>query len=393
MDEALSGGAKSRRFLGFSHWHGGCHVGSRGDAAHDPGQPLTATPQAHVAGAEAWRDGWIAIEGVGSAMMVCDARQRLLGASPAARSLFERAGVVIDAADPALPDALFVALRAAIGEQALWRPAPGGRLIGVSRYALGGSLTLLLMREVPERTRIHAGTEPIEHDGQLARRLHEQRLEVTGRLVVTLAHDLRNPLASILLNVEALRQQALGAETRGAVEDIHAAVERVRRAIDALVEFGRLGPPSVSEIALEEIVGRVVGGLRPAMREGRHEVHLDLRGLSVFANPLLLEQILANLLTNAIESCGGGVTVNLRAESDGRQVRLSVADDGPGILPDMRERVFEPFETTRLGRIGLGLTIAREAAESMNGSIVAEETPGGGACLQLTLPAPGRSPR
>jgi signal transduction histidine kinase len=354
---------------------------------------MTATPLTRAPGAEAWRDGWIAIEGVGSAMMVCDARQRLLGASPAARSLFERAGVVIDDAEPALPDGLFVALRSAIGDQALWRPAPGGRLIGVSRYALGSSLTLLLMREVPERTRIHAGTDALEHDGQLARRLHEQRLEVTGRLVVTLAHDLRNPLASILLNVEALRQQALGAETRGAVEDIHAAVERVRRAIDALVEFGRLGPPSVSEIPLEEILSRVVGGLRPAMREGKHDVHLELHGLSVFANPLLLEQILANLLTNAIESCGGGVTVNVTAEHEGKQVRLSVADDGPGIQAEMRDRVFEPFETTRLGRIGLGLTIAREAAESMNGTIVADEAPGGGARLLLTLPAPGRSAR
>jgi len=360
---------------------------SRGDLAHEPCGSRVTAPQPQAPGGEAWRDGWIALEGVGSAMMVCDARQRLLGASPAARSLFERAGVVIDGAQPELPDNLFVALRAAIGDQATWRPFPGGRLIGVSRYALGGSLTLLLMREMPDRARIQAGGDALEHDGQLARRLHEQRLEVTGRLVVTLAHDLRNPLASILLNVEALRGQPLRAETRGAVEDIHAAVERVRRAIDALVEFGRLGPPSVSEIALEEILSRVVGGLRPALREGGHEVHLELHGLAVFANPLLLEQILANLLTNAIESCGGGVTVRVRAESDGPQVRLSVADDGPGIPAETRERVFEPFETTRLGRMGLGLTIAREAAESMSGSIVAEEAPGGGARLLLTLPA------
>jgi signal transduction histidine kinase len=361
---------------------------TRGDLSHERNEPTVTALQAEAPGGEAWRDGWIALEGVGSAMMVCDAHRRLLGASPAARSLFELAGVVFDDAEPSLPDTLFVALRAAIGDQALWRPSPGGRLIGVSRYALGGTLTLLLMREVPERARIHAGSDVLEHDGQLARRLHEQRLEVTGRLVVTLAHDLRNPLASILLNVEVLRGQALGAETRGAVEDIHAAVERVRRAIDALVEFGRLGPPSVSEIPLEEILSRVVGGLRPAMREGKHDVHLDLHGLAVLANPLLLEQILANLLTNAIESCGGGVTVDVRAETDGRHVRLAVADDGPGILPELRERVFEPFETTRLGRMGLGLTIAREAAESMSGSIVAEEAPGGGARLLLTLPAP-----
>jgi two-component system, NtrC family, sensor kinase len=366
---------------------------SRGDAAHGSSGSHVTALQPQAPGGEAWRDGWIALEGVGSAMMVCDARQRLLGASPAARSLFARAGVVIDGAQPELPDALFVALRAAIGDQALWRPAPGGRLIGVSRYALGGALTLLLMREVPERPRIPAPGDALEHDGQLARRLHEQRLEVTGRLVVTLAHDLRNPLASILLNVEVLRGQALGAETRGAVEDIHAAVERVRRAIDALVEFGRLGPPSVSEIALEEIVARVVGGLRPALREGRHAVHLELRGLSVFANPLLLEQILVNLLTNAIESCGGGVQVSVTAESDGRHVRLAVSDDGPGIPPELRERVFEPFETTRLGRMGLGLTIAREAADSMSGSIVAEEARGGGGRLLLTLPAAGRSAR
>jgi signal transduction histidine kinase len=269
-------------------------------------------------------------------MVVCDARQRLLGASPAARSLFERAGLVLDGPMPTLPDEMFVALRTAIADQALWRASPGGPIIGVSRYALGGTLTLLLMREVPGRARLHPGADAPEHDGQLARRLHEQRLEVTGRLVVTLAHDLRNPLASIMLNVEALRAQGLSGEARGAVEDVHAAVERVRRAIDALVEFGRLGPPSVSEIALDEILSRVVGGLRPAMREGKHQVHLEVHGLSVFANPLLLEQILANLLTNAIESCGGGVSVTVKGETDGRVVHLSVADDGPGILEEMR---------------------------------------------------------
>ena len=342
---------------------------------------LTA-PAASLDAGDCWQHGWLALEGVGSAMVVCDGESRLLGASPAARSLFLRAGVSIGASLEPLPEGLWTALRAAGADQALWRPTPAGCLIGVSRYALGSAHSLLVMREVPERTQ------------ELARRLHEQRLEVTGRLVVTLAHDLRNPLASILLNIEVLRAaRGLEAEARGAVEDVHGAVERLRRAIDALVEFGRLGPPSVSEVSLEELLGRVVGALRPALREGKHEVRLDLRAPTVYANPLLLEQIVANLVTNAIESCGRAVVVTVSAEREGRMVRMAVSDDGPGIPPEMRERVFEPFHTARPGRTGLGLTIAREAAHSMGGEIVAQEAEGGGARLLLTLPAPARAAR
>jgi signal transduction histidine kinase len=344
-------------------------------------------------GRDAWLDGWIALEGAGCAMVVCDAEQRLLGASPEARSLFLRAGITLGAPPQRLPDELWISLDAAISGQALWRQQPRGSLIGISRYLLGSSHSLLVMREVPDHSRVHPGDDEQEH-GQLARRLHEQRLEVTGRLVVTLAHDLRNPLASILLNVEVLRAAAgLDAETRGAVEDVRAAVERVRRAIDALVEFGRLGPPSVAEVFLEDVLARVVGALRPVLREGHHHLQLDLRDLSVLANALLLEQIVANLITNAVESCGAGVTVAVGAERDGERVRLSVSDNGPGIAPELRERVFRPFHTTRLGRMGLGLTIAREAAISMGGEIVALEAEGGGARLVLTLPAPpGASP-
>lgn len=344
------------------------------------------------AAGNAWHEGWLAVEGVGSAMMVCDRQQVLLGASPAAFQLFTRAGVVLGLLPTPLPEGIFVALRNAIAEQALWRPAPGSLLIGVSRYALGTEHSLLIMREVPEGTRVHPGGGGTA-DTQLARRLHEQRLEVTGRLVVTLAHDLRNPLASILLNVEALRALGLGENAREAVDDVRAAVERVSRTIDALVEFGRLGPPSVHDVVLDDVLARVAGALRPALREGKHRLDVDLQSLAVLGNPLLLEQIVANLITNAIESCGEGVTVTVAAEPDGRLVHLTVTDDGPGIPAEMRERVFEPFQTTRLGRIGLGLTIAREAAQSMGGRIVALEAAGGGARLQLTLPAASRSAR
>jgi signal transduction histidine kinase len=146
-------------------------------------------------------------------------------------------------------------------------------------------------------------------------------------------------------------------------------------------------------VSLEELFGRVIGALRPALREGKPQVHLDLRSATVYANPLLLEQVLGNLVTNAVESCGRAVVVNVSADRQGRVVRVAVTDDGPGIAPEMRERVFEPFFTTRVGRTGLGLTIAREAAHSMGGEIVAQEAEGGGARLLLSLPAPSRSSR
>lgn len=337
---------------------------------------------------DGFRDGWIQLDSIGLAMIVCDGEQRLRGASPAAHNLFQRAGHPIGAPGGKLPEGLFVALRNAIAEQALWRSAPGGLLVGVSRYPLGDRHWVLVMREVPEGGRVQAPTDAA--DVRLARRLHEQRLEVTGRLVVTLAHDLRNPLASILLNIEALRALNLTDDGQAAVDDVMSAAARVSRAIDALVEFGRLGPPSVDDVSLEELGNRVVGALRPALREGHHTLHLDVDSVWVCANPMLLEQILGNLITNSIESCSEGVTVVVRARVDGDVVRISVRDDGPGIPAHMLERVFEPFHTSQLGRVGLGLTIAREAAQSMNGQLVARQVEGAGAHLEMTLPGAHR---
>jgi signal transduction histidine kinase len=333
---------------------------------------------------------FLRLDGIGAAMAVLDHDGRVIDASPSALTLLGRFQLAMTLPSPIPGDLARELAGAPFGEAIIWRQEGVDGVIGCTRYALGGDHVLLLLREITEQQRA------------LSRRLHQQRLESTGRLVAHIAHDLRAPLSSIVYNSDLLakRVQVLPAGSAELLHDNQVAADQLRRTIANLLDFVRIGPPVTETLSLRDLVDRVTSLLRSAFRAGGHELGVALHDgqVRVCGNPIAIEQILVNLLVNATEAAGGQpVRISITSEQVGRaegkrpwraldeMVRVRIADDGPGIPDDRRHAVFEPFVTSKPDGTGLGLTVARDAAASLGGHLSLEDT-AGGASFALVLP-------
>jgi two-component system nitrogen regulation sensor histidine kinase GlnL len=174
----------------------------------------------------------------------------------------------------------------------------------------------------------------------------------------------------------------------------------MRRTIAGLLDFVRLGPPVTATRSLRETFDRVSSLLRPVFRAGSHELRMELHDEQVRlrGNPLTIEQIFVNLLVNATESSSRQVHIRITSEHVSMaapgprpwramddMVRLRVIDDGPGIPPELAATVFEPFVTSKPHGTGLGLTIAREAAQSLGGQLALDDV-AAGCAMAVVLP-------
>jgi K+-sensing histidine kinase KdpD len=210
-----------------------------------------------------------------------------------------------------------------------------------------------------------------------------------------LSHELRTPVTTIYGSAQIL-QRPLPDETRGALlVDIAAESERLHRLVEDLLvlsryERGRLvvnGEP----VLLERIVGQLLGRISDTYPRLRVTMRAEPNLPPVLADPTYVEQIVRNLVSNAVKYAGDRAAVEIRIRRDERFVVLDVEDDGPGIPDGERDRVFGLYE--RLGPAvmkpgaGVGLFVCRRLVEAMDGSIVVRRGDGGGACFVVSLPA------
>jgi len=324
-------------------------------------------------------DNRLRLEDIGAPIAVLDSAARVLEVTPAAAALITRFQLATDLPGPLPPDLARELVTAPFGASIVWRPrAELDAVLGCTRYPLGNDRGLLLMREITEKQRA------------LSHRLHQQRLQETGRFAALMAHDLRSPLSSIVYNVDLLHTRAgdlPSASARELLRETLIAADQMRRTIAGLLDFVRMGPPVTGAQSLREIFGRVSSLLRPVFRAGSHELRTDLHDdqVQVRGNPLTIEQIFVNLLVNATESINRPVCIHITSEHvqappPGQRpwramddmVRIRISDDGPGIPAELAASVLEPFVTTKPHGIGLGLTIAREAAQSLGGHLSLE---------------------
>ncbi len=229
----------------------------------------------------------------------------------------------------------------------------------------------------------------------IAKALHRQRLEVTGRLVASIAHELRNSVSSIVYSADVmqLHESLPEGEFEDSVREIMEASRRLQATVDGLLDYARLGPSVSVPVSLREVLTRAQGFLGPYYRSGSHRLRVAIApdADSVQGNSIVIEQIFVNLLLNAAEASDRPITVQVQADvvchpaSPRPMVRVRVKDDGPGVSDAIRDRLFEPFVTGRERGTGLGLTNSREAVESLGGAIVLEdERPG--ATFSVYLP-------
>ena len=335
-----------------------------------------------------------------------------------AASLLELAQTVLGGADS--PAAVLEHLTRTHGGQAELQERVGGRwvraassgvdgvLAAASRIDIRDDLTLMVTGQDPSATpALLAG-----YAAQAAAALDRERLRTQAAqaealaegnrmrtaLLAAVSHDLRTPLASIKASVSSLRQTDV--EWSEADEaDLLATIEQNADRLDALIgnllDMSRLHTgslqPFLRPTAIDEVAPVAAGGLDDSLRL---EMAVPDGFPLVLADPGLLERVLANLFSNALRYSPAGRPPELHAVLDGGRVRLEVADHGPGVPDEQKERIFEPFERVgdRHPGVGLGLAVARGFAEAMGGRIGAFDTPGGGLTVRVTLPAASAGP-
>ncbi|MEU3905800.1 sensor histidine kinase KdpD [Streptomyces goshikiensis] len=218
-------------------------------------------------------------------------------------------------------------------------------------------------------------------------------------LLAAVSHDLRTPLAGIKASVTSLRSDDVDwseEDRAGLLEGIEEGADRLAALIGNLLDMSRLNTgsvvPLIRETDLDEIVPVALGGLPD------DSVELDIPETlpMVAVDRGLLERVVANIVENAVKYSPHGRPVHVCASSLLDRVELRVVDRGPGVPDEAKERIFEPFQrhgdAPRGAGVGLGLAVARGFTEAVGGTLTAEDTPGGGLTMVLTLRTPVGTP-
>jgi signal transduction histidine kinase len=259
-------------------------------------------------------------------------------------------------------------------------PAPESRHITVSVVNAGGSGIASLRDNTEERL-------------LQERLLQSEKMASVGQLVSGVAHELNNPLTGVMGFAQLLLSRDLDDTARTQVQTIYAEAERAAKIVQNLLSFARRRRPTKEMADVNGLLQRVLE-LRSydlTVRNISLDMTLDARMASAWVDPDQIQQVFFNVIKNAEQSMaeekqGGRLTVVTRGSTD--NVRISIADDGPGIPPDIQRRVFDPFFTTKdAGEgTGLGLTICYSIIDEHGGRIWTENQPGGGAVFHIELP-------
>lgn len=219
--------------------------------------------------------------------------------------------------------------------------------------------------------------------------LRAEQLAAVGQLAAGVAHEIRNPLASIKMLVQAELQH--GSPSGMPPEDlrmIESEVRRMERSLQTFLDFARPPRAERHRVAVAGVIEAVLGLIRgrAERQRVRMTVQIPQHDVTLIADPDQLQQVLVNLALNALDAMPGGGELALTVRPSGSSIDLEVSDTGPGIAPEMMARLFQPFASTKDTGLGLGLVISRRIVEDHGGRIRAINRPGGTTFL-VALPA------
>jgi signal transduction histidine kinase len=223
------------------------------------------------------------------------------------------------------------------------------------------------------------------------RELEAERLRAFREVARRVAHEIKNPLTSMRIAVDQMRRSlkdslpVAGARSETAIEVLEAETDRLERLAREFADFGRLPEGPQSEIDLVELLeelGRT--GVPDGVRVAVSANGTGQRAIMGHYDPL--RRAFANLLRNASEAMAGHGAIDVTVTGDASGIAVTIADHGPGIPADLRQRVFEPYFTTKADGTGLGLALVRQTLEAHRGTVALTATPGGGATFAIVFP-------
>jgi len=272
-----------------------------------------------------------------------------------------------------------------------------GRLLSIATNPLGGGAgQVLLFRDVSESWALH--------------KLHtrHQRLLSMGEMLAALAHQIRTPLASSLLYLSHLDcQQLAPAQRQRSTEKIRSCLQHLEQLVDDMLLFAKGGQLGSEMIAIDELLPELQEIITPQLTAQHCDFFLDnlSRGACVRGNRVAILGVLQNLLSNAIQACAiqaeacalqqaaapyrGSLSLTVAkvgALGGTEALRFSVTDNGCGMTEEVRQRIFEPFYTTKSAGTGLGLAVVQAIIHAHHGATWVESEPGKGSTFAIELP-------
>ena len=218
------------------------------------------------------------------------------------------------------------------------------------------------------------------------RELEAERLRAFREVARRVAHEIKNPLTSMRIAVDQMRRTVGPADSRTdtAIQVMSAETDRLERLAKEFSEFGKLPEGPQSEVDVAELLDELG---RTSVPDGI-EVRLTGNGgrRTILGHYEPLRRAFANLYRNAAEAMQGRGAIDVTVSSADAGLLVTIADHGPGIPADLRQRVFEPYFTTKSDGTGLGLALVRITMEAHGGTISVGETPGGGATFSIAFP-------
>jgi signal transduction histidine kinase len=270
--------------------------------------------------------------------------------------------------------------------EALVRPEEAGTLVigGLPRSRLPFLLGLLALAAAMSLVAV----AQIRRETELAR--------LRGDFVSSVSHELRTPLAQIRLYLETIRLgRASTPEQRDwSLGHIERETTRLSHLVENVLRFSRLGRPDLppaTSVDVSAEARRIVEEFRPLAAARSATVELDIAATpKMLLRPEAVRHVLINLLDNAVKYGPAGQTIHVEVGVDHGELRLSVSDEGPGVVDQDREMIWRPFARGRSARgaagSGIGLSIVRDVAAQNGGRAWVESCPSGGACFVVTIP-------
>lgn len=226
-----------------------------------------------------------------------------------------------------------------------------------------------------------------------ARVARSERLADLGALAAGLAHELRNPLASMLGSVELLKASASGEDDRRLLDIVLREGGRLAQLVTEFLEFARPSSPRRREVDLAQVAAETLEAFANDPAAGKLRLVRDLAPAEVQGDPDQLRQVLWNLLVNAaqaqVTSAGSEPSGEIRVacrSSEASGATLTVEDDGPGLTPEALAELFTPFFTTKPDGTGLGLATVHRIVDAHGGAMSVDSRPGQGARFTVQLP-------
>jgi signal transduction histidine kinase len=339
------------------------------------------------------RNGVLALTVDGKLALINDEAYRIFGITPGAADIGRPIGDVLRQQPEVVRLLSGVFDLHLLPNRVEMRLRPSGKVIGY---------TLALVREDSGRV---IGASMFFKDLTRVEQLEERerlrdRLAAVGEMAAAIAHEVKNPLAGIEVMAGLLRRKAPDApEAQSVLTDIINEAKMANAIVQEVLEFVRPIRLQVEHTGVAEAVQAAVQLADTKAQRGGVQVEVNVpQGLPLIqGDQHQLTQLFTNLLMNAYEAMNGVGRVRFAARAihvddglDGRDaVVVEVADEGPGMPPDVADRVFNPFFTTKAQGSGLGLAIVRKIVDAHDGSIDLETAPGRGTVIRVTLPISG----